>query len=162
MIVMAKNGNKNKENDMKTILLTSLIAMTFLAGCGDEEFSAKHNQGRNCLECHGFTSGATIFSTANAANYDETKAAREYNIQLLLPSGETIRYSKGNGYGNFKYSGDKTALESFRPQVIDANGTVVNQALNMHSVDRLACNRCHTQAGSNGAPGRITNYDFYK
>ena len=141
--------------------LTTILFLALFTGCGDE-FSARHNQGKNCLECHSFTSGATIFTSLDAANYDETKAARGFNIRLLLGNGESVTYSKGNGYGNYKYSGTSSKLDTFTPQVIDANGTVVNQALHLHDSGRLACNRCHTQEGAHGAPGRIINFDYLK
>ncbi len=140
----------------------SLLLLALFTGCGDDEFSARHNQGKNCLECHSFTSGATIFSSLHAADYDETKAVRDVNIRLLLANGQTVTYSKGNGYGNYKYSGDRNALDAFTPQVIDANGTVLNQSMRPHGSERLACNRCHTQEGVHGAPGRIVSYDLSK
>ena len=112
------------------------------------------------MECHGFTSGGTIFKNLNAADYDETQAADTYGIQLKLETAEILHYSKGNGYGNRLYNGDAGAINSFTPQIIDAQGNVINQSIqNSHDVGRLACNRCHTQNGLNGTPGRIVNYD---
>ena len=146
---------------MKYLYTSAILLLTLFTGCGDE-FSARHNQGKNCLECHSFTSGATVFTSLHAADYDETKAVRSVNIRLLLANGQMVTYSKGNGYGNYKYSGDSSTLDTFTPQVIDANGTVLNQAMRPHGSDRLACNRCHTQEGAHGAPGRIINFDALK
>jgi hypothetical protein len=145
------------------LLGLGLLLLPFIVGCGEgDEFQAQHNQGKNCLECHGFTSGATIYKSINGANYDANNAAQGYTLQLMLESGKILKYSNGNGYGNRLYNGDQGAINNFTPQVIDANGTVVNQsANNSHNVGRLACNRCHTQDGLNGAPGRIVNYDYF-
>lgn len=144
-------------------LILGFCTLPLLISCGigeGDEFQARHNQGKNCLECHAFTSGGTIFKNLNAANYAETEAADAYNIQLRLESGKILHYHKGNGYGNRLYNGDEGAINSFTPQIVDAQGNVVNQSRqNSHNVGRLACNRCHTQNGLNGAPGRIVNYD---
>jgi len=146
----------------KSIFLTIAIGALFFSGCGDDEFHAKHNQGKNCLECHSFKGGGTIFKSIDAKDYDEKMAARGYNIQLLLKDGTIIKYSKGNGYGNRKYSGNIDNIGNFTAQIVDQNGTVVNHSReNSHNIDRLACNRCHTKDGANGAPGRVVNFNFY-
>jgi len=140
----------------------NLLVVPFIVGCGEgDEFSAQHNQGKDCLTCHGFTSGATVFQSLDSPNYDEHDAARGYSIQLLLDSGKTVKYSAGNGYGNVLYNGDGGEINNFTPQVIDEQGNIINQAsTNSHDVGRLACNSCHTQEGLNGAPGRIVNFDY--
>jgi len=131
-----------------------------LTGCGENQTT--HNQGRNCLECHSFTSGGTIFTTIDAANKDSSLAAEGYGVQLLLDDGTLIKYAQGNGLGNKLYKGDASTINFFTPQITDAQGNVVNQSsLNSHDAGRLACNRCHTQEGLNGAPGRIVNYDYF-
>jgi len=148
--------------NFKYIFGFAVIAVMF-GGCGDDEFHKRHNQGINCLECHGFKGGGTIFTNLRAANYDEKSAADGFNIQLLLDSGEVIQFSKGNGLGNRKYSGDTSKIVKFTPQIVDKkSGKVVNQSIkNSHDASRLACNRCHTTGGINGAPGRVVNYDYY-
>ncbi|HFQ60765.1 MAG TPA: hypothetical protein ENK39_00510 [Epsilonproteobacteria bacterium] len=148
---------------MKTQHLLLFISLFFLAACGeDDEFQAQHNQGKNCLECHGFTSGATLYKKIDGADYAVDDVARGYSLQLRLESGTILTYTKGNGYGNKLYNGDQGAINNFTPQVVDANGKIVNQSSqNSHHVGRLACNRCHTQNGLNGAPGRIVNYDYF-
>lgn len=145
----------------KVYILSAILAIGILSGCGDSEFSAQHNQGKNCLECHSFKSGATIFKKADAKNYDEKAVAQGYSVQLKLDNGEIIKFDKGNGLGNFKYSGDTSKIDRFTPQIVDKDGNVVNQSSqNSHDITRLACNSCHTQEGLNGAPGRIVNFDL--
>ena len=144
-----------------TILSAIPLLLLFLVGCGEDENQVTHNQGIDCLQCHSFTSGATIYKSLTGANYDSTNTAQEYNIQLLLETGEVITYSQGNGYGNKLYNGDAGAINNFTARVIDAQGKIVNQsATNSHNVGRLACNSCHTSSGLNNAPGRIVNYDY--
>lgn len=142
-------------------LILGFSLTLIMIGCGDDEFNAQHNQGKNCLECHSFTSAGTVFTNLHAADYDEKSASRDYKIRLLLSNGNSIIYNKGNGYGNYKYSGDKNTISTFTAQVIDANGTVINQSrADSHNENRLACNRCHTQQGAHGAPGRIVTFDI--
>jgi len=139
----------------------SVVGMLFLLiGCGDE-FHAKHNQGKNCLECHSFSSGVTIFKSIHAVDYDENDAARGYNIQLDMTSGEKITYQSGNGYGNV-LSHSRDIVGTFTAQVVDDKGTVLNQShQDTHDESRLACNRCHTQEGKHGAPGRVVIFDYF-
>ena len=143
-------------------LLFLLIPIFFLIGCGEgDEHQPRHNQGKNCLECHSFTSGATVFKSLDATNYDQNDAAQGYSLQLLLESGKVVKFTPGNGYGNLLYNGDRGEINSFTSQVTDSKGNIVNQsAINSHDVGRLACNTCHTQSGLNGAPGRIVNFDY--
>ena len=146
-----------------TFNLLVCSSLLLLSGCevGENEFSATHNQGKNCLECHSFTSGVTLYTKLHGKDKTVSDVAKDYNVQLKLDSGEIITYRKGNGYGNRLYKGDQGAINDFTPQVVDANGKVVNQSKYPHNVGRMACNSCHTQEGLNGAPGRVVNYDYY-
>ena len=144
-----------------TYLLLSLIAIPFMVGCEDEN-SASHNQGADCLACHGFTSGATVFNKLNAKGGNSTDAASGYSIQLLLENNTTIRYSSSRGIGNVNYTGSGN-IGNFTAEVIDSSGNVVNKSLkNTHNDSRLHCNVCHSSSGLNNAPGRIVGYDYYK
>jgi len=113
--------------------------------------AGSHNEGKACLQCHSFASGATVFKTLNAA--DRTPGASGYKIQL----NDSVVYSGARGIGNSRlssYSGGK-----FTAKVIDPNGNVVNSSASMsHDSGRMDCNRCHTPSGNNGAPGRIVSY----
>lgn len=123
-------------------------------GSGDDgkgSGAGSHNEGKACLQCHSFASGATVFKTLNAA--DRTPGASGYKIQL----NDSVVYSGARGIGNSRlssYSGGK-----FTAKVIDPNGNVVNSSASMsHDSGRMDCNRCHTPSGNNGAPGRIVSY----
>ncbi|PTB83654.1 hypothetical protein C9926_01790 [Sulfurovum lithotrophicum] len=120
-------------------------------GSGDsDESGGSHNEGRNCLACHSFTSAGTVFTSLNAA--DNTPGAAGYRIQL----NGSIVYSIGRGTGNSLTSSFPAG--NFTAQVIDPNGNVVNSSADMsHDASRRACNTCHSSTGNSGAPGRITS-----
>ncbi|MFK5976080.1 MAG: hypothetical protein QM493_06195 [Sulfurovum sp.] len=148
-------------------LLVALAVIPLFVGCGEDEGNdIVHNQGRDCLSCHSsgehsFISGVTIYKSIDGADYDSNDVHDDYNVRLLLDNGDVITYSKGNGLGNKKYSGDQGAIDNFTAQVIDSSGTVVNSSrTNSHSVGRLACNSCHTSTGLNNAPGRVVGYNY--
>jgi len=120
-------------------------------GSGGGSGGPTHNQGRACLQCHSFASGGTVFGDLRAPN--NTLGASGYRIRI----GEAGIFRSGNGVGNSYLS--HFSGGSFTAYVIDPNGNVVNSsAAGTHDASRLDCNRCHTAAGANGAPGRITSF----
>jgi len=143
----------------KYIYILALLSIVTLIGCENEgeDSNGGHHQGRMCSECHSsgehsFTSGVTIFTVLHAKNTDSASYAKNYTIQL----GDSEVYSQGRGEGNAHLFHND--LQKFTAKVIDSNGNIVNSsATNSHDSTRLDCNRCHTQSGSNGAPGRIVN-----
>lgn len=143
----------------KVTILTALTISLFLIGCEEEGDSVVHHQGQNCMECHSFNSGATIYSDLRGKDNTSEGTAKGYSMQLVLENHTVIQYRSARGYGNVRWSGDTGAIDNFTVQVIDTQGKVVNtSSSNSHNVGRLACNTCHTQNGLNGAPGRIVNY----
>ncbi len=107
-----------------------------------------------------FDSGATIFTSLTAANDDITKAAYGYSVQLLLNDGTTVNYKIGNGIGNVNATFN-AGITTYTAQVINTKGEVVNSSLtNSHDASRFDCNSCHTATGANGAPGRITSFQY--
>ncbi|MBU1657524.1 hypothetical protein KKG72_00545 [bacterium] len=151
-----------------------LLTAIFLVGCGSEnsgDATVYHNQGESCLVCHGdsstlldlkqkFTSGATVYTSLNASNLESF--ANGYAIRLVLETtNEEVDYITGNGIGNSHVRYTDT-INNYTAQVIDENYNVVNSSTpNSHGFSRLECNSCHTENGINGAPGRITSYDYY-
>ena len=156
---------------MKKIMLASLILIGLMTGCEsttdseseEDENSGLHSQGISCASCHSagseepFTSGATVFTTLDAANSDESKYATGYTLRLLLANtGTTVNYRAGRGSGNSYTSASAGTINSYTAQVLNSSGRVVNSsATDSHDLTRLDCNRCHTATGKNGAPGRI-------
>ena len=117
-------------------------------GSGDS--GGSHNEGRNCLSCHSFTSAGTVFTSLHASN--NTPGAAGYRIKLSTG----VVYRSARGTGNSRASSFPSG--KFTAQVIDPNGNVVNSSADMsHDASRRACNSCHSSSGNNGAPGRITS-----
>lgn len=146
-------------------LLALLMVAATIAACGGEGGEhISHYQGYDCTGCHGFTMSGTVFTVVNALGGNETNAATGYTVNLRRASDSAIIATAGStrGYGNFAWNGSIT--DSFFPQVIASNGTVVNRSNTVHASSSLACNSCHTQTGTTTiaggvvAPGRIVNY----
>ncbi|NCO01736.1 MAG: hypothetical protein GW906_07880 [Epsilonproteobacteria bacterium] len=130
-----------------------------------------HNQGVACSVCHGpngredyLLSAGTVFNQLNTSSANQ--AASGYSLQALLSTGQKITYriktKRGSGNSYVK-SSDAPALTSaydFTGQVVDNTFTVVNaSATNSHNTrTHLDCNSCHTETGTNSAPGRITSF----
>jgi len=153
---------------------------------GDSEYVSSgsyssHHQGESCLKCHGiggianevgeaeeagenqFTSGGTIFAKLNAKNSTGIVYADGYTIRLVLENvGTIMSYNQGRGTGNSNASFSTGTINNYTAEVVNPQGTVVNKSLkNSHDVTRLDCNKCHTSAGANGAPGRIVTFNYY-
>lgn len=169
---------------MKIAYLLSLaLSAVLLTGCGtdtageNDDFDGTdddiqqtnitlslHHQGERCLSCHGagssnevhFDSGASIFTSSNAANGDLSKIAQNYSLRLVLSSSSGVEnYSLGRGTGNFHVNVN-AGVTSYTAEVLDAQGNVVNSsATDSHNSSRFDCNSCHSATGANGAPGRI-------
>ena len=154
----------------KMYLLSIVVATALFTGCGsesddDSDGSVVHNQGQACLLCHNiggtneeqFASGATIFTKIDAADNDVANVATGYSLRLMLDGNvSTSTYVAARGIGNYKLV-NGSAIVNYTAQVLDANGTVTNTSVtNSHNASRFDCNSCHTVAGANGAPGRIT------
>jgi len=123
---------------------------TYKSSKGSGGAGGSHNEGRNCLSCHGFASAGTVFTSLNAAN--NTPGAAGYRIKL----SNGVVYGSARGTGNSRASSFPAG--KFTAQVIDPNGNVVNSSADMsHDASRRACNSCHSASGNNGAPGRITS-----
>ena len=145
----------------KMTIIIGIAVGVFMIGCENEGNSVVHHQGKNCLECHSFTSAATIYTELRGKYDTNVGTANGYTVQLLLDNGSTIKYRQGNGHGNVLWKGDAGAVNDFTAQVLDTNGNVVNSSKkNSHNVGRLACNVCHSELGLNGAPGRIVSYQY--
>ena len=139
-------------------------------------FISFHHQGQSCLSCHGinsgsgverdhsFTSGGTIFTKLDAADSQSAAYASEYSIRLVLANtNQIIPYYKGRGNANAYADFSTAAVNGYTAEVVNQQNTVVNSsAVGSHDLTRLDCNSCHTKIGTNGAPGRITSFNYYE
>jgi mono/diheme cytochrome c family protein len=152
----------------KFTLSLMAAALLGLVGCGESETSESldsssvlvvHNQGVGCLDCHGvgsekeFTSGATVYTNLNAVD----SYADGHTVRLVLKNtGTVIDYIPKYGTGN-SHTAYAESINAFTAKVLDAEGNVVNSSADYsHDSSQLNCNSCHTQSGTDGAPGRIT------
>jgi len=144
----------------------SLLALLILVGCGeniestnDYESIETHNQGDRCLRCHTqFTSAATIYTSLHGTSSDTF--ASNYTVRLVVANTQ-VDYTQAKGTGNSKTSYSSWPTNIYTAKVIDKNGNIVNSSVtNSHNLGRLDCNSCHTATGNNGAPGRITSFNY--
>ena len=163
----SEDSNSNSSNFSNTSTASSSSVSTV------DNSRTTHNQGTACLRCHGtnpteinegneevLTSGATLYSAINAQNGDSLVS--DYSVRLVLENSNlNVDYERGRGEGNQVTQFPVGNINLFTAQVLDANGVVVNTSnTNSHDLSRLDCNKCHTQTGTNGAPGRIVNFDY--
>ena len=120
---------------------------------GDESYENDNEQDEGENE-EFLTSGATLYGELHGDNDTLTKG---YSLRLVLESThEVITYHTGRGTSNFSLNTNYN-LNNFTAQVVDANGNILNTSqTNSHDGTRLDCNKCHTQNGNSGAPGRIS------
>ena len=119
---------------------------------GDEDM----NPGRACIDCHSQQADApklsiagTLYPTAHEPDLcDGVDAASGAQVTITGADGVAFTLSP-NAAGNFR-SQKKVALP-FRAKVTYM-GRERAMATPQSSGD---CNSCHTQAGANGAPGRV-------
>lgn len=126
---------------------------------GGNNGSASMYPGRACITCHATNSEAPKFQLAGTVY----PTAHEPDSCLGSPSGSgltvEITDAKGtvitltpNGSGNFSYRSRTSALQ-FPYTARVKQGTKV-RAMSAAQTNG-DCNSCHTQSGTNGAPGRI-------
>lgn len=123
-------------NKTFSFLLISLTIST--AGCGlfeDEEGSATHNPGQNCIECHGFSYAGTIYNDA-----DGTSAVDGATITIIQADGREL-VLMSNSAGNFFTSAGNPS-SGFDVSVTDGTNTREKRDV----VTSGACNQsgCHT------------------
>ncbi len=141
---------------------SSIVSSTFNLFESDDD-APKRSEGSQSSEGseNAFTSGATIFTALNAGN-SVAKAAKNYSLRLVLAQSRTkINYRTGRGSGNVNATFTAGGVTKYTAQVLNAQGVVVNSsATDSHDASRFDCNKCHTAAGTNGAPGRIVSFSY--
>lgn len=120
------------------------------------EKSSKMNPGRACITCHKNVAGdpilqigGTIYPTLHEP--DKCQGAAGASVVVTDATGRKITLTTGST-GNFTLSTAATALVF-----------PVDVKVTKHGIERAMtkpaphgdCNACHTEAGTNGAPGRI-------
>lgn len=118
---------------------------------GDSESPNMH-PGVACIKCHAENDGPsfTLAGTVFASNEpDDCLGAKDTSIVVTGADGKSIKMA-ANEAGNF-YSSLALTLP-YRAMVVSGSKTKVMVGEQVTG----DCNSCHTEKGSNGAPGRIT------
>jgi hypothetical protein len=103
--------------------------------------------GAACNSCHSFGAAGTVYPTAHEPLLcDGTSDAATVVITDANGASTTLTLSSvGNFYSNTLFAAPFTAKVVY-------NGLVREMTTPQENGD---CNSCHTEAGANGAPGRI-------
>jgi hypothetical protein len=125
---------------------------------GGDRGSASMNPGLACISCHATTGGeapsftvaGTLFPTAHEPDLCNGVSGAVTGAQVVIvgADGQSTTLTP-NAAGNFSYAGaialpfQAKVVYQGRERLMTARQTVGD------------CNSCHTQAGANGAPGRI-------
>jgi cytochrome c553 len=112
--------------------------------------------GEACIECHGRSFGAPLFSVAGTVyptahepdDCNGIAGATAVTVVIVDATGASTTLQV-NAVGNFYAQVSLT--KPFRAKVTSAAGERVMTTPQMIG----DCNSCHTQDGANGAPGRI-------
>ena len=132
--------------------VTADICPGGLAWTGGDKASPNMHPGLACVDCHAqnggprFTLAGTVFA---ATAPDDCIGAKDTSIVITGADGKILTIA-ANEAGNF-YS-DLAVKMPYQAKVVSAGKTKIMFA----SQSTGDCNSCHTVAGANGAPGRIT------
>jgi mono/diheme cytochrome c family protein len=129
-------------------------------GGGDDDGSPLMDPGQACVACHKkgeaprFVVGGTVYATAHEPNNcygsDGKGAAAGAVVVVVDKEGKSVTLPI-NAAGNF-YAGTKTALvPPLRAKVVHGG----RERIMIRDVPDGDCNRCHSDAGSEKALGRL-------
>jgi hypothetical protein len=134
----------------------SYVASDVCAGgllwTGGDSGSPNMHPGVTCIKCHAENDGPsfTLAGTVFASNEpDDCLGAKDTSIVVTGSDGKSIKMA-ANEAGNF-YSNLALAVP-YRAMIVSGGKTKVMAGEQVMG----DCNSCHTEKGSNGAPGRIT------
>jgi hypothetical protein len=113
--------------------------------------------GEACISCHQsqrgeapvFTVAGTVYPTAHEPNDCNGSAAGAVSVVLVDANGNSVTLQV-NSAGNFTYRALSFATPYTAKVVSGSNERVMATAQTNGD-----CNGCHSETGSNGAPGRI-------
>ncbi|MGO9830370.1 MAG: hypothetical protein ACLPJH_09530 [Myxococcaceae bacterium] len=109
--------------------------------------------GEACVSCHqanggpGFNAGGTVYPTGHEPNDCVASASAGAVVTVTDSSGASVSFT-ANGNGNFYGNVPGFPITA----VVTFDGGTRAMTTPVSSGD---CNSCHTEAGTNGAPGRI-------
>ena len=156
IVLYAKNDTNYHVDAFYMNLLkeNSLVQLTNTDPTGFNKAPRDHCHGRHCMICHNLA-GGKIYKDING-----TKSAYDYRVRLAFEDGTTLMAAVSKGKGENFSLPIKKITGNFKAQVLDANGTVVNQSTKFYHEGRAYadCNYCHGRRGQTReeAPGAIT------
>lgn len=120
------------------------------------EGDPRMHPGRACITCHGsydgpsFAIGGTVYPTAHEPDDCESPSTTGAQVIITDATGREL-VLEVNEAGNFRSREDDAVVMPIRAKVVFEGRERVMLGERMTG----DCNACHTQAGENGAPGRI-------
>jgi hypothetical protein len=120
--------------------------------------SSSMEPGQACISCHArgggeapnFVIAGTLYPTGHEPDNCNGSNGSGAKVVVTDNAGKSVTLIP-NGVGNFSSSASLTA--PYKAKVVNAAGVERVMSSTASTGD---CNSCHTQNGSNGAPGRIT------
>lgn len=132
--------------------------------CTSNEYWSRGNHslmapGQACVACHKrsgegplYTIAGTLYPTGHEPdNCNGISSAASGAKVIVTGANGVVRTLLANAAGNF-YTTEPVALP-YNVKVVDSNG--IERSMFTTATDG-DCNRCHTQNGTNAAPGRVT------
>jgi hypothetical protein len=117
------------------------------------------NPGRSCVQCHAETNdpGQAPFylfaGTVMRAEHegDDCRGVAGMTVIVTGADGAEVQM-QGNSAGNFWLAPETQVQMPYTARIVDHAG---NERVQQNPVDNGDCASCHTQAGANGAAGRL-------
>jgi hypothetical protein len=118
------------------------------------------NPGKPCLSCHGqpgsgapsFIIAGTVYPTGHEPDLCNGVNGSNQVTVVVTDANGTVWNLPVNAAGNFYQQGSPGSI-AFPIHAKVTRGKKERDMLGAQSIAN--CNECHTQAGANGAPGRI-------
>jgi hypothetical protein len=109
------------------------------------------NPGKPCGSCHGSWIAGTVYPTGHEPDLCNGGQVSGVSVVVTDANGKVATMTVDTMTGNFRSSG-RSMVAPYKVKVTSGKGErVMNQ-----TAPNGNCNSCHTQNGTQGAPGRIT------
>ena len=117
------------------------------------------NPGRSCVQCHteeNDPAQAPIYvfaGTVMRAEHEGDDCRGVPSMNVIVTGADGTEFSMpSNSAGNFWLPPETEVLMPYTARIVDDAG---NARVQQNPVDNGDCNSCHTEAGANGATGRL-------
>jgi hypothetical protein len=117
------------------------------------------NPGRSCVQCHAEENDpaqAPLYAFAGTvmrAEHEGDDCRGVESMTVIVTGADGAEFEmQGNSAGNFWLAPETEVLLPYTARIVDDMG---HERVQQNAVDNGDCASCHTQAGSNGAAGRL-------